>query len=94
MSVLQTNKQTIYLSELLRRLVGTLEASVHDVDAVVGRIGYVLLHEAAEARQVGRDARYAHDRALSCTKHTQSTTTTNMKNTTKQFVKQRLFYLV
>ncbi len=52
------------VGQLIHRIVHAALTAVHDVDAVIGRIGDQLLHVASEARQVRRDARDAHDRAL------------------------------
>ena len=57
-----------HLRELLHRLLAALVAPVDDVDSVRHRVGDVLLHEAAEAAQVRRDARDPHHRALRCTR--------------------------
>lgn len=50
--------------ELVDGVVDAFGAAVDDVDAVVGGVLDQLLHVAAEARQVRRDGRHAHDGAL------------------------------
>jgi hypothetical protein len=50
----------IYISELIGRFVGALEASVRDVDTIGVRIGDMFFHKAAKTRQVRCYARYAH----------------------------------
>jgi len=52
------------VGELLDGLVAALEASIDDVDAIGGGLLDVLLHEAAEAAQIGRHGGNAHHCAL------------------------------
>lgn len=50
--------------QLIDRVVDTLRSSVHNVDSVVAGVLDEFLHVATETRQVGCDARNAHDCAL------------------------------
>ncbi|KAL8419057.1 hypothetical protein RB594_002311 [Gaeumannomyces avenae] len=50
--------------QLVHRVVHALGPAIYNVDAVVARVLNQLLHVAAKARQVGRDAGHTHDGAL------------------------------
>lgn len=64
LSAVELSEVEHVLRQLLDRVLEADEPTIDDVDSVGFRVGDVLLHEAPEARQVGRDARNPHDGAL------------------------------
>ncbi len=54
----------LYLWKLLNRLLWAFVTSVHDVDAVGAGVDDMLLHETAEAAEVGGNTGYAHHGAF------------------------------